>query len=62
MTRAESVAVVAAILLPPLGVFLDQGITPNFWMAALFTIFFFFPGMLFAMFTVLRPKPAPSPA
>ena len=49
-------AIVAAILLPPLGVWLSEGLTPFFWIAAVLTLLAFVPGMLFALFAVLRPR------
>ena len=49
-------AIVAALLLPPLGVFLDQGITATFWIAVVLTCLAFIPGVAFALFTVLRPR------
>ncbi len=48
--------IAAAALLPPLGVVLDQGITPNFWIALILTCLGFFPGATFALVTVLRPR------
>ena len=54
--RPGVAAIVAAALLPPLGVFLAQGITPSFWLAVGLTCLGFVPGMLFALFTVLRPR------
>ena len=53
-------AIVAAILLPPLGVFLDRGIGPAFWIAAALTLLFFVPGILFALFAILRPRLRPA--
>jgi len=56
MTRQPSVAaVVAAILLPPLGIFLARGLGPEFWIGTLLTILFWVPGMFFALAMVLRP-------
>ncbi|MBA3897586.1 MAG: YqaE/Pmp3 family membrane protein [Sphingomonadaceae bacterium] len=43
-------AVVAAIPLPPLGVFLDRGIGAPFWLTCMLTIAAFVPGMIFALF------------
>jgi uncharacterized membrane protein YqaE (UPF0057 family) len=51
-------AIVAAILLPPLGVFLDRGITPAFWITVALTCLGFVPGVIFALFTILRPSEA----
>ena len=49
-------AIVAAILLPPLGVFLDRGITPAFWITVALTCLGFVPGVIFALFTILLPR------
>jgi uncharacterized membrane protein YqaE (UPF0057 family) len=51
-----SAAIVAALFLPPLGVFLDRGITPAFWIATVLTILFFVPGVIFALVTILKPN------
>jgi uncharacterized membrane protein YqaE (UPF0057 family) len=48
-------AVIAAILLPPLGIFLTRGIGPEFWIGTLLTILFWVPGIIFALVVVLRP-------
>ena len=50
--------IVAAALLPPLGVFLAQGITPNFWIATVLTCLGFVPGAAFALVTVLKGRTA----
>ena len=46
-------AVAGAVLLPPLGVFLDRGIGRDFWIAAVLTCFAWLPGVAFALWTVL---------
>ena len=46
---------IAAILLPPLGIFLVRGLGPEFWIGTVLTILFWVPGMLFAISMVLRP-------
>jgi len=50
-------AIVAALLLPPLGLFLDRGITPAFWIATLLTILFFVPGAIYSLVMLLRRSP-----
>jgi|GEM_PF-5404084 uncharacterized membrane protein YqaE (UPF0057 family) len=56
MVHQPSVAaVIAAILLPPLGIFLARGLGPEFWIGTLLTILFWVPGILFALAVVLRP-------
>jgi len=55
MDRPGVGAVIAAILLPPLGIFLVHGLGPEFWIGTLLTILFWLPGILFAISVVLRP-------
>lgn len=52
-------AVVAAILLPPLGVFIARGLTPAFWVTVLLTIIGWVPGMVFALLLLLVPERIP---
>ncbi|MDB5690562.1 MAG: YqaE/Pmp3 family rane protein [Sphingomonas bacterium] len=54
-TGRSAAAIVAALFLPPLGVFLDSGITRAFWITTILTLLFFVPGLIFALFTILRP-------
>ena len=51
--RASPAAVIAAVLLPPLGVFLERGIGRQFWIAAGLTCLAFLPGVAFALYSVL---------
>jgi len=46
--------VILAILLPPLAVFLYEGATTNFWIDLILTLFFFIPGVIFALIVILR--------
>ena len=50
--------ILAAILLPPLGVFLTRGLHRDFWIAVVLTLIAFFPGMIFALYVVLRDRRA----
>lgn len=47
------IRILAAILLPPLGVFLAAGLGRDFWISVVLTVLFFVPGVLFALFIVL---------
>lgn len=47
------VLIVAAILLPPLGVFLARGLVPVFWLSCLLTLLGWLPGVVFALYVVL---------
>ena len=51
--RARPAVVVSAVLLPPLGVFLDRGLGRHFWIAAGLTCLAFLPGVAFALWSVL---------
>jgi uncharacterized membrane protein YqaE (UPF0057 family) len=53
---ASPAAIIAAILLPPLGIFLARGISPAFWIGTVLTVLFWVPGILFALAIVLQPK------
>ncbi|HMI19783.1 MAG TPA: YqaE/Pmp3 family membrane protein [Sphingomonas sp.] len=55
MDRPSVAAVIAAILLPPLGIFLARGLGLEFWIGTLLTALFWVPGILFALAVVLRP-------
>lgn len=45
--------VILAILLPPLAVFLQEGLNSRFWICLVLTIMFFVPGMLYALYVIL---------
>lgn len=52
MIRPRPATAIAAILLPPLGVYLDRGLGPYFWISLVLTLLAFVPGLLFALYTV----------
>jgi uncharacterized membrane protein YqaE (UPF0057 family) len=52
-------AIIAAILLPPLGIFLDRGITPAFWVGVILTVIGWIPGAIFALLVLLKPDILP---
>jgi uncharacterized membrane protein YqaE (UPF0057 family) len=54
--QASPVAIIAAILLPPLGIFLARGLGPEFWIGTLLTLLGWLPGVLFALVVILRPR------
>ncbi len=47
------IRIIAAIVVPPLGVFLARGITTAFWLSCLLTLLGWLPGVLFALYIVL---------
>ncbi|AAS51305.1 ACR079Wp [Eremothecium gossypii ATCC 10895] len=53
MNSTKVVNVIIAIFLPPVAVFLARGWGVECIVDLLLTIFFFFPGMLYALYIVL---------
>ena len=53
--------IVAALLLPPLAIFLMEGVTRNFWIAFALTCLGYLPGIVFAFYTLLK-RPAAAAA
>jgi uncharacterized membrane protein YqaE (UPF0057 family) len=43
-----------AVLLPPLGVFLQEGIGKRFWINVLLTILGYFPGVIHAVYVIAK--------
>lgn len=48
--------VIAAILLPPLGVFLARGIGTPFWISVVLTFVGWLPGAIFALAVQISPR------
>lgn len=45
---------ILAIILPPLGVFLQVGLTMQFWINVVLTILGYIPGIIHAVWIILR--------
>lgn len=50
----DVVRILVAIILPPLGVFLQVGIGLHFWLNILLTLLGYVPGIVHAVWVVLR--------
>ncbi|MGB7520632.1 MAG: YqaE/Pmp3 family membrane protein [Spirulinaceae cyanobacterium] len=50
----DIVRLLCAIFLPPLGVFLQVGIGPQFWINILLTFLGYIPGIIHAVWIILR--------
>ena len=48
------IRILAAFLLPPLGVFLQVGLGLHFWLNILLTLLGFIPGIIHALWIILR--------
>ena len=52
--QMDIVRLIAAILLPPLGVFLQVGIGPQFWLNILLTLLGYIPGIIHAVWIIIK--------
>lgn len=48
-------SMIAAVLLPPLGIFLARGIGTAFWIGILLTLVGWVPGVIFALVAIFQP-------
>jgi uncharacterized membrane protein YqaE (UPF0057 family) len=52
---SKGLQILFAILLPPLGILLHEGVINNrFWIGLLLTLLFYLPGMIYALIVVLE--------
>ena len=49
----DIIRLIAAIILPPLGVFLQVGIGFQFWLNILLTLFGYVPGIIHAVYIII---------
>jgi uncharacterized membrane protein YqaE (UPF0057 family) len=50
----DVIRILAAIILPPLGVFLQVGLGLHFWLNILLTLLGYLPGIVHAVWVVLK--------
>jgi uncharacterized membrane protein YqaE (UPF0057 family) len=50
----DIIRIILAILLPPLGVFLQVGIGLHFWINILLTLLGYIPGIIHAIYIILK--------
>jgi uncharacterized membrane protein YqaE (UPF0057 family) len=50
--QVDILRIVLAIILPPLGVFLQVGLTKHFWLNVLLTILGYVPGLVHAVWVI----------
>lgn len=46
--------IILAIILPPLGVFLEVGLTKHFWINVILTLLGYIPGIVHAVYIIAR--------
>jgi len=54
VTSGDIIRIIAAVLLPPLGVFLQVGIGVQFWINIVLTILGYIPGIVHAVWIIAR--------
>ncbi|WP_294395343.1 YqaE/Pmp3 family membrane protein [uncultured Sphingomonas sp.] len=54
--RPTLAEIVAAVLLPPLAVFLRRGLGMEFWIATALTLIWWVPGVIYAFVVLYRPN------
>ena len=45
--------IIIAILLPPLAVFLERGLTQPFWISLVLTLLLYLPGLIYSLYIIL---------
>ncbi len=54
VTITDPIKILFAILLPPVGVFMEIGLTGHFWLNILLTVFGYVPGIIHALYVILK--------
>ena len=54
VTATDPVKIIFAILLPPVGVFMEVGLKGHFWLNILLTLLGFIPGIIHALYVILK--------
>lgn len=53
-TASDVCKIILAVILPPLGVFLERGCSGSFFLNILLTILGYFPGIIHALYIILK--------
>ena len=54
VTLGDPIKIVLAILLPPVGTFLEVGLSKHFWLNIILTILGYIPGIIHAIYIILK--------
>jgi uncharacterized membrane protein YqaE (UPF0057 family) len=54
ITLADPIKLIFAILLPPVGVFLEVGFTGHYWLNILLTLLGYLPGIIHALYVIIK--------
>ncbi|MGR3477334.1 MULTISPECIES: YqaE/Pmp3 family membrane protein [unclassified Sulfitobacter] len=50
----DIIRIIIAILLPPLGVFLQEGLGKHFWINLILTLLGYIPGIVHAIYIIIK--------
>lgn len=50
----DLIRIIASVIIPPLGVFLQEGFGKHFWLNILLTLLGYVPGLIHAIYIVVR--------
>ena len=50
----DIIRIIVAILLPPLGVFLQEGLGTHFWINIILTLLGYIPGIVHAIYIIIK--------
>lgn len=54
----DIIRIILSIILPPVGVFLQVGLTGHFWINVILTLLGYIPGIIHALYVILKyPEP-----
>lgn len=53
-TGSDLIKIIIAVLLPPLGVLLEVGLTKHFWINVVLTLLGFIPGVVHAVWVITK--------
>ena len=54
LTATDPIKIILAIILPPLGVFMEVGFKGHFWLNILLTLLGFIPGIIHALYVIFK--------
>lgn len=54
VTVGDPIKLIFAVLLPPVGVFLEVGLKGHFWLNILLTLLGYVPGIIHALYVILK--------
>ena len=54
VTTTDPIKIIFAILLPPVGTFMEVGLTGHFWLNIVLTILGYIPGIIHALYVILK--------